>query len=75
MRKEKFVMGVASKAVESNRRTEQDRKRCDKKFYDAMVKDCSTLPWYQYLRYRPWCFIYYQAVKKFGKKYFQYAGE
>ena len=52
--------------------TEADRKRCDDKFYEAMKRDCSTLPWYQYIRYRPWCWIYYLAVRQFGKKYFNY---
>lgn len=53
--------------------TEEDREQCDKKFYGATVKDCSGLPWYQYIRYRPWCWGYYVAVRNFGKKYFYYA--
>lgn len=53
--------------------TEEDRKICDKKFYHAMREDCKTLPWYQKIRYRPWCWAYYNSVRMFGKKYFYYA--
>jgi len=53
--------------------TEEHREICDKKFYDAMVKDCSGLPMLQYLKYKPWCFLYYVAVRNFGKPYFYYA--
>ena len=53
--------------------TETDRKRCDIKFYNAMVIDCTSLPWYNYLRYRPWCWVYYHSVREFGKKYFYFA--
>ena len=49
------------------------RKRCDIKFYNAMVMDCTSLPWYNYLRYRPWCWVYYHSVREFGKKYFYFA--
>jgi hypothetical protein len=53
--------------------TEADRKTCDDKFYSEMVKDCKVLPWYKWLRYRPWCYLYYLAVRKWGKKYFYYS--
>ena len=53
--------------------TEDHRKICDKNFLTAMLKDCSTLPWYNKIRYYPWCHAYYRAVRIFGKKAFYYA--
>jgi len=55
--------------------TEAARLNCDKSFYQAMKQDCESLPWYQWIRYRPWCWIYYRAVRCFGKKYFNYGNE
>lgn len=55
--------------------TEEDRLNCDSKFYAAMVNDCADLPWYQYIRYRPWCWGYYLGVRKCGGKYFNYADQ
>lgn len=52
--------------------TEADREICDRKFYEAMIADCAPLPWYQYIRYRPWVYAYYHAVRLFGKESFYY---
>ena len=52
--------------------TEALRLICDNKFYEAMKQDCKNLVWYQKLRYQPWCWIYYRAVRSFGKKFFYY---
>lgn len=51
---------------------EEDRKKCDDTFYRMMKKDCDRLPWYSKPRYKVWCWIYYKAVRTFGKKYFNY---
>ena len=52
--------------------TEKDRKTRDLKFYQAMKKDCSTLSWFNKIKYYPWCWIYYLGVRFYGKKYFNY---
>jgi hypothetical protein len=54
---------------------ESDREDCDLKFYEAMIEDCKTLNWFEWLRYRPWAYFYYKAVRMFGDKYFHYAYE
>lgn len=55
--------------------TEADRKKADYGFYVAMVEDCNRpeVAWYNYARYRPWCWLYYKAVRQFGAKYFHFA--
>jgi len=55
--------------------TEAHRLKSDKGLNKAMIKDCAKLPWYQYIRYRPWCWLYYLGVRKVGKKFFYYADE
>ena len=52
--------------------TEEDRLKCDKKLYDALLLDCSLLPRKKYLLYRLWSKLYYYAVRAFGSKYFNY---
>lgn len=52
--------------------TDNDRLKCDRTFYSAMLDDCNKLSWYEYLRYRPWCWLYYIAVRLKGKKYFNF---
>lgn len=52
--------------------TKEDKNKADKMFYELMIKDCSSLPWYSYIRYRPWCWLYYNAVKMIGSKFFYY---
>lgn len=37
-----------------------------------MKKACSKLPWYKWLRYRPWCEAYYLGVRAMGWKYFYF---
>lgn len=53
--------------------TKKDRAIADKLLYSAMVEDCSTLPLIGYLRYRPWCWAYYLAVRAFGWKFFSFS--
>jgi len=52
---------------------EADRLRADRGFYKAMKKDASIQKWYV----RPFAYaaawIYYRAVRQFGKKYFNYS--
>src|SRR4030042_1847185 len=48
---------------------EENRKICDDTLRAYMKKDCSRLPWYKWLRYRPWCELYYCAVRMFGNIY------
>ncbi len=55
--------------------TEEDRLVCDQGLKKAMIKDCSTLPWYEQLRYRPWVEIYYMAIRVFGRRFFYYGSE
>jgi len=50
----------------------KQRKLCDDKFRYAMIRACSKLPWYKWLRYRPWCELYYIGVRTCGSKYFNY---
>ena len=52
--------------------TEIRRKECDKKLYQAMLKDCEKLPWYKKIKYRPWCELYYLSVRFLGDNYFYY---
>lgn len=52
--------------------TEEDRLAADKMLYTLMLEDCASLPWYQWVRYRPWCWLYYRAVRAIGKKFFYY---
>lgn len=49
---------------------EKERKRHDKGLKKAMKEDCSTLPWYQKPRYKPWCYLYYRGVRAIGWKFF-----
>jgi len=53
--------------------TEADRLKADQGLYRAMISDCKKLSWFKYIRYRPWCWFYYVAVRQFGKKYFYYS--
>jgi len=55
--------------------TEENRLKADMGLYRSMITDCQSLGWFQYLRYRPWCWAYYQGVRISGKKYFYYADE
>jgi len=53
--------------------TDADRLDCDEKFYEAMVRDCNKLSTLEYMRYRPWAWLYYKAVRMHGAKYFYFA--
>lgn len=53
--------------------SELDRLEADKMLYKSMVKDCKTLPWYQWVRYRPWCWAYYKGVRIAGWKFFYFS--
>ncbi len=55
--------------------TEANRLAADKMLYRLMVFDCLNLPWYQKIRYRPWCWVYYQAIRWFGWKFFSYGNQ
>jgi len=54
--------------------TEEDKKRCDKKFYELTKEDIDDAnvntikSWY----YHTWAYAYYKFVRAFGKKYFYY---
>ena len=52
-----------------------DRKEADQGLYKAMVKDCSGLPIQRWLRYRPWCWLYYIGVRICGGRFFYYADQ
>jgi hypothetical protein len=52
--------------------TEKDRLKCDIELRKAMIRDCKKLPWYKWLKYRPWCELYYIGVRLKGDKYFRY---
>jgi len=38
-----------------------------------MMEDCRTLPEDQEIMYKPWCLLYYLAVRIMGWKFFYYA--
>lgn len=52
--------------------TEDDRKYADKELLKMMLKDCQRLSWFKRVRYKPWCYLYYTAVRCGGSKYFHY---
>lgn len=50
-----------------------DRFECDAKFLVMMLKDTYRLKgWFKRVYYQIWAFIYFIAVRLFGKKYFKY---
>jgi len=52
--------------------TESDRKGCDDGLLVSMTKDCTSLPWYKFILYYPWCLLYYVGVRKVGNNFFYY---
>lgn len=53
--------------------SEADRKRADEAFYKFMKQDAAMAgTMLKRLHYRLWAYIYYQAVRQFGAKYFHY---
>lgn len=55
--------------------TEKDRKNSDKELKRNMKKDCGRLPWWRYALYRPWCQLYYHAVRLGGKPAFYWGAK
>lgn len=53
--------------------TEEDRKKADWQFYQAMVYDANQHPWYKKYLYRVIAWTYYKAVRMFAMPYFNYA--
>ena len=53
--------------------TEADRKAADQMLRKKMNEDVATLPWLKRIRYRPWCWVYYMAVRAAGGRFFHYA--
>ena len=53
--------------------TEADRLKADNGLRRAMAKDCKNLPLWEYLKYKPWCYLYYIFIRLFGGRYFYYA--
>lgn len=52
---------------------EADRRWSDWGFYSAMRKDIRRLPWYRRPLARIKAWLFYTAVRLFGKKHFNYA--
>ena len=51
-----------------------DRKKADDQFYQAMKIDCMLESRFLIrLRYKFWAWLYYQAVRLFGHKFFYFA--
>jgi len=50
--------------------TEEVRKACDQKLRRNMRKDCKKLSFIKKFIYRPWCSLYYVAVRLKGSEYF-----
>ena len=50
---------------------EARRFECDGKFFIMMLKDTMRLTgWFRRVYYQVWAFVYFIAVRIFGKKYF-----
>lgn len=52
--------------------TEEDRKKADWQFYQAMLYDANNAPWYKRAWYKLMAWTYYRAVSTFAKEYFYY---
>lgn len=52
--------------------TEEDRKKADWEFYQAMLDDANEAPWWKRWWYRLLAYAYYKAVRLFAKDYFYY---
>lgn len=49
------------------------RMECDSRFFSAMLEDTMRIEkWYKRTYYQSWAFIYFFAVRLFGKKFFNY---
>ena len=52
---------------------EAKRFECDGKFFTMMIKDTFKIKWlFKRIYYQIWAFVYFMAVRIFGKKYFNY---
>lgn len=52
---------------------EARRFECDGKFFIIMIKDTFKVKnWFKRVYYQVWAFVYFIAVRIFGKKYFNY---
>jgi hypothetical protein len=52
---------------------EARRFECDGKFFIMMIKDTYQVKWWiKRVNYQIWGFVYFIAVRLFGKKYFNY---
>jgi len=51
------------------------RLKADKQLLEAMLKKVNKLGWLNRLRYKPWCYLYYRAVRIVGKKFFYYSNK
>ena len=51
---------------------EEDRKKADDQFYVQMKEDCKRQKWYNRPFAKTAAWLYYRAVRQFGKKYFRY---
>ena len=55
--------------------TEADRLEADFQFYQAMIVDAYEASWYSRYFYCFLAWIYYKAVRVFGKKFFYYGSK
>jgi len=53
--------------------TEKDRLAADQKLYKRMQEDCIGLPMFKKIQYKPWCWLYYRAIRMMGGSFFYYA--
>ena len=52
---------------------EARRFECDGKFFIMMIKDTFQVNgWFKRFYFQSWAFVYFVAVRIFGKKYFNY---
>jgi hypothetical protein len=54
---------------------EEDRKKADWQFYQAMLYDAEQYPWYRRYLYKAIAFMYYRAVRWFAGSFFYYTDD
>jgi len=52
--------------------SEEAREKADLQFYEAMLADANSMPWYSSWYYRWMAWIYYKAVSKYAGAFFEY---
>lgn len=52
--------------------TEDDRRVADRRLYERIKQDASERPWWQQPTFRMQAWLYYRAVRLFGRRYFHY---